>query len=478
MDVVPGSPDLDVVVVGSGPNGLVAAVTMAMAGRSVVVYEAAPTPGGGATTAELTEPGFHHDVCSAVHPLGLGSAAMRALPLEQHGLRWIQPPVPLAHVLDDRAVLLQRSVAETAAGLGVDGRAWARLMRPFTTVGIGLVDDLLAPLSFPRHPFAAARFGLSGVRSAAAVAGRFDEPDAAALLAGLAAHSFLPLDRVMTTGFGVVLGALAHLVGWPIPAGGSQAITDALISLLATHGGRVECDHRVTDLRELPPSRVVLADVAPIHLAAMAGDRLSERYRRRLRRFRHGPGVFKVDYALSEPVPWADPVVADAGTVHLGGSFHEVAAGEATMFAGRHAERPFVLVAQPSRFDPTRAPRGRHTLWAYSHVPARSTVDMTSRIDAQIERFAPGFADTVIVRHVRPPADIEAANANYVGGDITGGVTDWRQFVARPVLSRHPWRTPAAGLYLCSASTPPGGGVHGMCGFHAARLALRDPALR
>jgi phytoene dehydrogenase-like protein len=464
----------DAVVVGSGPNGLVAAVTMAQAGCKVVVFEAAATPGGGSRTAVLTEPGFRHDVCSAIHPLGVGSPALRELPLEKHGVRWIHPEVPLAHVLPAGGVLLHRSVEGTVAGLGADGPAWRRLMAPFLDVGLPLVDSLLSPLSVPRHPLGLTRFGFAGARSASALArARFDTPEAAALFAGLAGHSFLAFDRPLTAGFGLTLGALAHLVGWPLAEGGSQAITDALVAILGEHGGEVVCDHRVDDLGTLPPSPVVLADVAPRHLAAMAGDRLPARYRRRLMQFRHGPGAFKLDYALAEPVPWTDPAVARAATVHVGGTFAEVAAAEGAVARGHHPDAPFVLVAQPTLFDPTRAPPGRHTLWAYCHVPARSTVDMTERIEAQIERFAPGFRDVVLARHVMAPAAIEADNPNYVGGDITGGVIDWRQFVARPTLSPHPWATPCKGLYLCSASTPPGAGVHGMCGLHAARLALR-----
>jgi phytoene dehydrogenase-like protein len=466
--------EYDAVVIGSGPNGLVGAITLAQAGHRVIVFEATATPGGGCRTAELTEPGFRHDVCSAIHPLGIGSPALRALPLEQHGVRWIQPGVPLAHPLPAGAAILHRSIDETAAGLGADGPAWKRLMAPFERAGLPLVDGLLSPLSVPRHPVATACFGLTGLRGATAVGRRFGGDEAGGLLAGLAAHSILPLDRPLTTAFGVTLGALGHLVGWPFPERGSQAIVDALLAILAEHGGEVVCDHRVDSLEALPPARAVLADVTPRQLVSIAGSRLPARYRRRLERFRYGPGVVKLDYALSGPVPWADPAVAGAATVHVGGTMAEVAAAEAAVARGKHPERPFVLVAQPSLFDPTRAPDGRHTLWVYSHVPAGSTVDMTGRIEAQIERFAPGFRELVIARHRMGPAAIEAHNANYHGGDITGGVTDWRQFAARPALSLHPWRTPVDGLYLCSASTPPGAGVHGMCGLHAARLALKD----
>ena len=467
--------EYDAVVIGAGPNGLVAAITMAQAGRRVVVFEAASAPGGGCRTAELTEPGFRHDVCSAIHPLGIGSAALRDLPLAEHGVRWRHPTIPLAHPLDGGAALLHRSVDDTVAGLGADGAAWRRLMAPLTEGGLPVIDDLTAPLSLPRHPVRLARFGLDGVRPAASLGRRrFEGDGAAALLAGLAAHSILPLDRPLTTGVGLVLGALAHIVGWPCAEGGSQAISDALVAILRQHGGEVVCDHRVEDLGELPTSTVVLADVVPRQLVAMAGDRFPARARRRWERFRHGPGVFKLDYALSEPVPWSDPAVANAGTVHVGGTMAEVAAAEAAVARGEHPAAPFVLVAQSSLFDPHRAPDGQHTLWAYCHVPSGSTVDMTAPIEAQIERFAPGFGDVVIARHAMTAMAFEAYNPSYLGGDITGGVTDWRQFATRPVVSPRPWRTPVPGVYLCSASTPPGAGVHGLCGRSAARLALRD----
>jgi phytoene dehydrogenase-like protein len=462
------------IVIGSGPNGLVAAITIARTGRQVLVVEGAATYGGGVRSAELTEPGFVHDVCSAIHPLGMAAVALRTLPLDRHGLRWIQPAAPLAHPLDERTVLLHRSLGATADGLGADGRTWARLFGPVVDGGFGLVDDVLSPLRVPRHPFTMARFGLHAVRSAKALRRRFGGDGAgAALFAGIAAHSILPLHASPSAGVALFLGGLGHVAGWPLPQGGSQAIADALVAELRSLGGEVETGRKIADLAELPPSTVVLADVAPRNLVAIAGERLPADVRRRYLRYRHGPAVFKLDYALSEPVPWRDPGTAMAATVHVGGTFDEIAAAEAAVARGEHPERPFVLVAQPSLFDPTRAPNGRHTLWAYCHVPNGSTVDMTAAVERQVERFAPGFADTVITRHRSTPADIEAANPNYVGGDITGGVADLRQLFTRPVVSMHPWATGAPGLYLCSASTPPGAGVHGMCGYHAANLALR-----
>ncbi|HEU4840159.1 MAG TPA: NAD(P)/FAD-dependent oxidoreductase [Ilumatobacteraceae bacterium] len=460
-------------VIGSGPNGLVAAITMARAGRRVTVLEAAATPGGGCRTAELTEPGFRHDVCATVLPLALGSPALRDLPLTAHGVLWIHPEIALAHPLEDGTALLHRSLDDTAAGLGADGAAWRRLLAPLVR-GSGPTDDLLALPSIPRHPVAVARFARVGLPGAERVARRrLSTPGGRALFGGLAAHSVLPLDRWFSSGVGLTLAAYAHLVGWPVAQGGAQTVVDALVAILREHGGDVVCDHRVDDLAELPPG-IVLADVAPSALVRMAGERMPERARRRYARFRRGPGTFKLDYALSGPVPWTDPAVATAGTVHVGGTFEEIAEAEATVGRGGHPARPFVLTVQATACDPTRAPAGQHTLWAYCHVPNGSTVDMTEAVERQIERFAPGFRDVVIARHVTTAGALEAYNANCVGGDITGGLSDWRQLVSRPVLSRTPWRTSIPGVYLCSSSTPPGGGVHGMSGLHAARTALRD----
>lgn len=466
----------DAIVVGSGPNGLVAALTLADAGWTVEVLEAASTPGGGTRSAELISPGVVHDVCSAIHPLGLASPAMRELPLADHGLRWVHPEVALAHPLDGgRAGLLRRDLDATAEGLGADGASYRRLLAPFVDAGTDLADSLLEPLAMPpRHPLLLARFAPVGIRSAAGLGrSRFDGDEARGLLAGLAAHSVLRLGAPGTAGYALMLGLLAHVVGWPMAEGGSQRIADALVAELEARGGTVTCDRRVASLDELAPVDAVLLDLTPSQVVALAGDHLPSRYRRRLERFRRGPGVHKVDWTLDGPVPWAAPEVAGAGTVHVGGTLDEVVAAEDEVWAGRHPARPFVLLAQQTSFDPTRAPAGVHTAWGYCHVPHGSTVDVTDRIEAQVERFAPGFRDRITGRHVMGPAALEAYDENYVGGDISGGVADLRQLAARPTLGLHPWRTPVDGLYLCSSSTPPGGGVHGMCGRSAAEEVLR-----
>jgi phytoene dehydrogenase-like protein len=472
--------DPDAVVVGSGPNGLVAAVTLAGAGWRVLVVEAADEPGGGTRSAAMTGPGAVHDVCSAIHPLGVGSLAMRSLPLAEHGLQWVHPEAPLAHVLDGgRVAVLERSVEATAARLGPDGPAYRSLLEPFVRAGLDLIDSLMVPFAVPPpHPVHLARFGWVGVRPASRVARRFSTEEATGLFAGLAAHSFLPLQAPLTAAYGLVLGVLGHVVGWPVARGGSGAIAAALVSLLESRGGVVECGRPVRSLAELPRSQAVLLDLTPRQVVAVAGDRLPPRYRRRLERYRYGPAAFKVDYLLDGPVPWRNDEVARCATVHLGGGFAEVAAAERAAHRGDHAARPFVLVAQPSRFDPSRAPEGSHTVWSYCHVPNGSTLDVSERITAQIERFAPGFRDRIVARHVMGPVQLEARNANLVGGDINGGLGDLRQLVARPRPGLHPWVTPVPGLYLCSASTPPGGGVHGMCGWQAAQEVLRRQPLR
>ena len=465
----------DAVVVGSGPNGLAAAIALAREGLGVLVVEAAATVGGGTRTAERTRPGFRHDVCSAIHPMGVGSPFFRTLPLAEHGLEWIHPPAPLAHPLDGRpAAVLERSVEATGQTLGSDGGAYARLFGPLADDADRLFADLLGPISIPRHPPAALRFGLRALRPALDLANAWFEDDPArALLAGLAAHSGLPLERPTTAAIGLMLGLAGHAVGWPLPRGGSQAIAEALASYFRALGGEVETGWRVDSIDELPRARAILLDVTPRQVVAMAGHRLPAGYRRRLERFRYGPGAFKLDWALDGPIPWSDPACARAATVHLGGTSAEVAASEAAVGRGEHPERPFVLLAQQSLFDPTRAPAGMQTGWAYCHVPNGSTFDMTDRIEAQVERFAPGFRDRIVARSVMAPADFERYNPNDVGGDINGGAQDAGQIFTRPVARLDPYSTPTPGLYLCSASTPPGGGVHGMCGYHAARSALR-----
>ncbi len=469
----------DAIVVGSGPNGLAAAIALARAGRSVLVVEGRDTIGGGLRTEELTLPGFRHDTCSAIHPLGIASPFMRSVPLEEHGVGWIQPPAPLAHPLDDgTAVILERSLAETAVGLGGDGAAWQKLFEPLVRSSDEIVAGTLAGPRPPRHPLPMARFGLNALRSASGLArSRFDGERARALFAGNAAHAMLPLEAGATASFGLILAMLGHAVGWPLPKGGSQTLADALASYLVSLGGEIETGHQVESLHELVLNqhKVVLLDVTPRQFLAMAGDRLDGRYRRALEKYRYGPGVVKIDYALSGPVPWRAAECVRAATVHLGGTLAEIATAEADVAAGRHPERPYVLVAQQSLFDPTRAPAGQHTLWAYTHVPNGSTLtDQTvAAIEAQLERFAPGFHDLVLARNVLDPAAMEVRNPNYVGGDINGGSADLRQLFARPVASPNPYKTPIDGVYLCSSSTPPGGGVHGMCGSHAARAALR-----
>jgi phytoene dehydrogenase-like protein len=468
--------EYDAVVVGSGPNGLVAAATLADEGLRVLVLEAQDTLGGGARSAALTRPGFVHDTCSTVWSLGLASKAMRALPLEEHGVEWLHAELPLAQPLDGgRAALLHRSVDETAEGLGPDGAAYRRLLGPLVASGFDLTESLLSPFQLPPpHPLLLARYGWAGVRSARGlIRSRFRTDEARALLAGLAAHSILSLRAPITAGYGLMLGVAAHLVGYPVARGGSQRVTDALVSIIEARGGEVVAGRRVTALAELPPAKAVLLDVAARNAAEIGGDRFPTRYRKALAGFRYGAGVHKVDWALDGPVPWADPDVARVGTVHVGGTMEETVAAEAEVAAGRHPERPWVLLVQASRFDPTRAPAGQEALWAYCHVPNGSTVDMTDRIEAQIERFAPGFRDRILARHVMGTAEVERRNANFVGGDINAGAADLRQFVRRPTIGLDPWRTPAKGVYLCSSSTPPGGGVHGMCGWHAARSALK-----
>ncbi len=463
-------------VIGSGPNGLAAAVELARHGLNVEVLESQSTFGGGARSAELTLPGFLHDVCSAVHPLASASPFFRGLDLSTHGLEWIQPPVPLAHPLDDgTAVLLHRSIAETSENLDrADARSYRDLMTPFVDNWEGLTADLLGPIRFPSKPLSAARFGFYGLRTAKGFAhSRFRGKRIRALFAGLAAHSLLPLDRWGTTSFGIVLSMLGHALGWPIAKGGSQKIVNALRSYLSSLGGSLELNSRVDSLDgRLGPGRVVLCDLTPRGLLRIARNILPARFCRKLERFRMGNAVFKIDWALSEPIPWNAPECRLAGTVHVGGSIEEIVEAEALPELGKHPERPFIRLSQPTLFDPQRAPDGKHIAWAYCHVPLGSTVDLTTRIEDQIERFARGFKDCIIAKKVSPPAELERNNANLVGGSISGGSNDLSQLFLRPTARLY--STPLRNLFLCSSSTPPGGGVHGMCGFHAAQAALTE----
>ncbi len=467
-------PEYDAVVVGSGPNGLAAAITTARQGGKVLVLEGRDTIGGGVRSAELTLPGFIHDVCSAIHALAVDSPFFKTLPLGDYGLDFIAPPVELAHPLEGGdAVFVRRSVGETAAGLGDDARAYQRLFGWLTEHSNQLNQDLLGPFPLPpRHPLLLAWFGLNALLPAVTLAKlRFSGTRARALFAGMAAHSIMPLETPATAAFGLMLTTSAHTAGWVYPRGGAQRIADALAGYLRSLGGEIVTGQMVTSLDELPPARAIFLDVTPRQFVALAGDKLPPRYRRKLLGYRYGPGVFKMDFALSEPIPWANPDISQAGTVHLGGTLDEIASSERAMWLGAHAERPFVLLTQPTLFDPSRAPEGKHTVWAYCHVPHGSTVDMSERIESQIERFAPGFRDAILAKAGMNTQAMQAYNPNYIGGDINGGVQDLRQLFTRPTLRLNPYSTPLKGVYLCSSSTPPGGGVHGMCGYQAAKRA-------
>jgi phytoene dehydrogenase-like protein len=459
-------------VVGSGPNGLAAAITLAQKGIQVDVFEAEATAGGAARTLELTLPGFLHDFGSAVHPFAAGSPFFTTLPLQDYGLKWIHSPAALAHPFDDgSAIMLERKFGDAEAVLGIDGRAWRNLVEPFAEHWNDFAADVLAPVHLPfRHPLLLGRFGLMAFSSARAVANRFREPRTKALFAGLAAHSFLSLDAPLSGVFGVLLAVAAHAVGWPIPMRGSQSITNALSGHLARLGGAVTTSRRIESLSELKNYDAILCDVTPRQLLKLGSGKLSDSFQRQLAKFRYGAGAFKVDYALSRPIPWKAAECLRAATVHLGGTFEEIAESEKAMSQGEHAEHPFVLLTQPSLFDSSRAPEGKHTAWAYCHVPNGSGFDMLPRLEAQIERFAPGFTECVLARRGFSPAALEQMDANLVGGDIVGGAMDIRQFLLRP--TRYGYGTSAKGVYICSASTPPGGGVHGMCGYHAAKMAI------
>jgi len=466
---------LDAVVIGAGPNGLAAAVLLAQAGLTVKLVEAKETIGGGSRTSELTLPGFRHDVCSAIHPTGVASPFLRTLPLDQHGLTWIHPPACYAHPFDDgTAAIVERSIDETAKGLGEDGDAWKSLFAPLLPHASTLFESLLGPFRAPRHPLLMARFGLRAIRSVEGlVHGRFRNDATRALFAGCAAHGTLPFDKLATAAFGMVLTLAGHSDGWPCARGGSQSIVDALASHFRSLGGEIETGRSIESLKDLPDARVMLFDVAPRNLSRICGDALPSGYRKKLERYRHGPGSFKLDWALAGPIPWKCERVRRAATVHVGGTFGEIAESEAKVWRGEVADRPYAIVAQQSLFDDSRAPAGKHTGWAYCHVPNGSEIDMTERLEQQVERFAPGFRDLVLARHVLSPKGFEAYNANDIGGDITGGATDLDQLFTRPAGLFTPYATPNPSIYLCSSSTPPGAGVHGMCGFFAAKAALR-----
>ncbi len=466
--------EYDAIVVGSGPNGLAAAITLVRHGWRVLLMEAKETIGGGMRTAELTLPGFRHDICSAIHPLGMGSPFFKTLPLADYGLRWIQPDLPLAHPFDDgTAVALHRSLDETASQFGQDAGNYRRLFSPLVADWDKISREFLGPLRLPTHPIAIAKFGVRALWPATRLARTiFRDEKVQSLFTGLGGHAIMPLEWPLTAAFGLMLGTLGHRVGWPLPQGGSQSIADALGGFFTDMGGEIVTNFEVKSLANLPNTRAVLLDVTPRQLLSIAGDALPAGYRRQLEKYRHGPGVFKVDWALSEPIPWRADECRRAGTVHLGPTLNEIALSERLVWQGMVAERPFTLVTQQSLFDSSRAPEGKHTGWAYCHVPNGCTMDMTAAIEQQIERFAPGFQDTILARHTMSTHDLQRYNPNYIGGDINGGVQNWRQLFTRPVPRLNPYTTPIANLFLCSSATPPGGGVHGMCGYHAAQAVL------
>lgn len=467
--------DFDAVVVGSGPNGLSAAITLQRAGLSVLMLEGKSSIGGGMRSAELTLPGFVHDICSAVHPMAAGSPFFQALPLHSHGLEYIYPAASAAHPFNDEtAAVLRGSVEETAHLLGSDENAYASLMTPLVKTWKDIATDVLGPLHFPAHPIEMARFGWPALSSALRLAKRFRTKEARGLWSGMAAHSLQPLTNLSTSAIGLVLMTMSHLQGWPVVKGGTQKIADALAAYFISLGGKVETNVYISSLAQLPSSPALLLDVTPRQLLQIAGHKFSALYKWQLQKYRYGAGVFKVDWALDAPIPFAAEACATAGTVHLGNTLEEIAYAEGLTAKGGHPDQPFVLLAQPSLFDPSRAPQGRHTAWAYCHVPNGSAVDMTEAIEKQVERFAPGFRERILARHTMNTAQVEDYNPNYIGGDINGGVIDIRQLFTRPALRSSPYRTSAKGIYICSSSTPPGGGVHGMCGYHAARRALKD----
>ncbi|MEA1784849.1 NAD(P)/FAD-dependent oxidoreductase [Arenibacter sp. GZD96] len=465
----------DAIVVGAGPNGLAAGIRLQQHGLSVLVVEGKDTIGGGMRTAELTLPGFKHDICSAIHPTALASPYLATLPLHEHGLTYILPEVDCAHPFDDgSAAHLERSIANTARGLGVDAKNYTQLFQPLKGYWDGIAADVLAPLSFPKNPMDMARFGVSAMQPATWLAKKFQTKEAKGLWAGMAAHSLQPLSNWATSGIGLVLTTAGHLGGWPIPKGGSQSIANAMGAYFESIGGKIETNFYVKSLDQLPPAKAILFDVTPKQLLEIAGHTFSALYQWQLNRFRYGMGVFKIDWALDGLVPFKAEVCNKAGTIHLGGTFEEIVHSEREIGKGNHVEKPFVLFAQQSRFDATRAPKGKHTAWAYCHVPNGSKEDKTTIIENQIERFAPGFKDLILAKHTMNTREMQVYNPNYIGGDINGGVIDIGQLFTRPALRSSPYRTSQKGLYLCSSSTPPGGGVHGMCGYHAAERAIKD----
>ena len=467
--------DYDAIVVGSGPNGLAAAILMQQQGLSVLLIEGKLTIGGGLRTAELTLPGYLHDICSAVHPLAVASPFLRELPLHKHGLEYIFPEIDAAHPFDDgTAAILKRAVKETAESLSGDAPAYKNLVNHLVKDWLLIAPDALGPLHFPKRPLEMARFGLNGITSATYLSKRFKGEQAKGLIAGMAAHAIQPLTNLATAAVALVLLATGHNDGWPIPKGGSQAIANSLLSYFISMGGQVKTDFYVRSLKELPSAHAVLFDVTPRQLLEIAGYQFSSLYKWQIKRFRYGMGVFKIDWALDAPIPFTAHACKLAGTLHLGNTFKEIASGEQQIWDGGHPGQPFVLLSQPSVFDASRAPAGKHTAWAYCHVPNGSVEDMTSTIENQVERFAPGFKDTILARHTMNTEEMEAYNPNYIGGDINGGVLDLPQLFTRPVLRFSPYKTSAKGLYICSSSTPPGGGVHGMCGYYAAKKALSD----
>ena len=465
--------DYDAIIIGSGPNGLAAGIRLAIEGLRVKIIEAKPTIGGGMRTAELMETGTYHDICSAIHPMAVSSPFFKRLPLHEYGLKWIHPPNPAAHPLDDESAVLYKDLSKTAFHLGIDEKTYKSIVLPIAENWETLSLDLLSPLQFPDNPLKMAGFGLKGLQPASLFKSKFKTEKAKALFAGMAAHSILPMNSMATTAIALVFFATAHTEGWPLPEGGSQSLANAMAGYFRALGGEIETSNKIKRYEDIPNTNALLFDLTPFQVSEIMGDHFPRSYQKKLAKYRYGSGAFKMDYILSEPVPWKDPECRKAGTVHVGGTFEEIAQSEKSISKGIHAEKPFVLVAQQSLFDPKRTSKNRQTLWAYCHVPNGSEVDMSSAIDDQIERFAPGFKDTIISKVSMNTSDFEEYNANYIGGDINGGKQDLCQLFSRPVSFRNPYATPLKGIYFCSSSTPPGGGVHGMCGFHAANLVLK-----